>query len=172
MMNGASPRALASRLLGRVARRATAVVDKTFERVDEGLPEALRRRLPTLEVKLGEHTWTVHGRVDPVEAPSAPPPVAPTPAATFWSSLPRGVRRGDGEPGPISRDDLPRQTEDVRALIQCMRDTLEHLDDVGDFDTVGAVDDDMYQLWRELERKMQLHRQSEAKHQLKDMFRI
>jgi hypothetical protein len=66
----------------------------------------------------------------------------------------------------------PYTAEAVRTVIQLLRDTVSALDDVKDYDLIKDIDEDMYQLWKELERKMQRHRQSEARFQLKDMFRI
>lgn len=65
-----------------------------------------------------------------------------------------------------------RTVDGMRALIHGLEAALEQLDDVEDYPTIGEIDDDMYGLWKELERKMQRHRQSEAKAQLKGMFRI
>ena len=67
---------------------------------------------------------------------------------------------------------LPRSSDTVRNLIAYLRNTILQLDDVKDFSVIENVDNDMYELWKELERKMQRHRRSEAKHQLKNMFRI
>jgi hypothetical protein len=67
---------------------------------------------------------------------------------------------------------FPRDAEGLRVLITHLREVLARLDDVADYVAIGDIDDDMYRLWKELERKMQLHRQSEAKFQLQDMFRI
>jgi hypothetical protein len=66
----------------------------------------------------------------------------------------------------------PRTAEELQTLITYLKETILHLDDVQDYETVRAIDDDMYHLWKELERKMQLHRQSEARFQLREMFRI
>lgn len=162
-----------------------------LERLDRRLPERLREVMPEVALEVAGSRFTVKGlrisRAPQVgdqpdataegaedQAESAAPlkgsETSPSPDS-FFSSLPRGVRLADAEDAP--RDDsLPRATDDVRALVQRMRDTLDNLDDVADYDVVGAVDDDLYQLWRELERKMQKHRQSEAKHQLKGMFSI
>lgn len=66
----------------------------------------------------------------------------------------------------------PKETEELRSLINFVKDAILNLDDVRDYEVVRAIDDDMYYLWKELERKMQAHRQSEAKFQLREMFRI
>lgn len=60
----------------------------------------------------------------------------------------------------------------LREAILELREAIAHLDDVQAFDTIRAIDNDMYHLWKELERKMQRHRQSEAKAQLKGMFNL
>ncbi len=80
--------------------------------------------------------------------------------------------RGDGNGTGNGIGAHPHTVEGVRALLLHVRETLERLDDVKDYLTIGEVDDDMYLLWKDLERKMQLHRQSEAKFQLREMFRI
>lgn len=67
---------------------------------------------------------------------------------------------------------LPHTEEGIRALIETLSQSISALDDVKDYDLIRAIDDNMYNLWKELERKMQRHRQSEARFQLKDMFRI
>lgn len=66
----------------------------------------------------------------------------------------------------------PQTTESFRDLIETLRKALLKLDEVQDYSLIEAVDNDMYQLWKELERTMQHHRRSEARFQLKDMFRI
>lgn len=67
---------------------------------------------------------------------------------------------------------IPRTKEGVQVLIKRLSDMLGGLDDVKDYHLIAQVDDDFYALWKELERKMQRHRQSEARLHLKDMFRI
>ncbi len=62
--------------------------------------------------------------------------------------------------------------EGLGGLIETLRQALVGLDDVRDYDIVDALDNQMYQLWKELERTMQRHRRSEARYQLKEMFRI
>jgi len=65
-----------------------------------------------------------------------------------------------------------RPPGDLHAQIATLRESLRALDDVADYVTVEELDDEMYTLWKELERKMQKHRQSQARYELSDMFRI
>ena len=67
---------------------------------------------------------------------------------------------------------FPRTPEELKASIEHLKQAILKLDDVHDWETVRAIDDDMYYLWKELEHKMQAHRQSEARFQLREMFRI
>ena len=62
--------------------------------------------------------------------------------------------------------------EGLGGLMETLRQALVQLDDVKDYALVEALDNQMYQLWKELERTMQRHRRSEARYQLKEMFRI
>lgn len=98
---------------------------------------------------------------------ATPTPATPTPATPVSASE-------TVAPAVASAPLLapPYTAEAVRAVIQALRDTVSALDDVKDYDLIKDIDEDMYQLWKELERKMQRHRQSEARFQLKDMFRI
>lgn len=147
-----------------------------FNRVDDRIPLFVRSYLPEVEIKTTAHIWQVQGfrfqrveRADDVEA--APTDVATEHEDGFWEDLPRGVKV-DEDIVEAADPALPKEEEPVRSMINHLRDIIENLDDVEDFDVMEKVDDDMYQLWRELERKMQRHKQSEAKHQLKDMFSI
>ena len=174
-----SPRAMTKR----VAKLGVTTVLKlgrgSAERLDRRIPHALRPYLPKVSMEVGGIHVEIHGlhvrRVEPEEPEDTAHPVAESPqdeteADSFFDSLPRGTRSNNGE---FSDElNLPTSTEDVRTLISRMRDTIDNLDDVESFGLIEDVDDDMYQLWKELERKMQRHRQSEAKHQLKDMFSI
>ncbi len=83
---------------------------------------------------------------------------------------PAGAASGTNSPGTLP-DDL-RSPEGLGFLIESLKKALMQLDDVQDYALVEALDNQMYQLWKELERTMQRHRRSEARFQLKEMFRI
>lgn len=138
---------------------------------------SLRSRLQRNWVSsLGVQTWlfsaarglaaeVVHRAADRLSPPVEPP--LGLRGGSGVQSLPRAEGRGASLEGPH-----PRSAEELRGLITYLKDSILQLDDVKDYETVRAIDDDMYYLWKELERKMQLHRQSEARFQLREMFRI
>lgn len=182
---------MASLLKDKAEELARAGARRAVAGVGQKIPSIVRRQIPDFRVLSGGRVFIFEGGhlyVGPEGGHTAAPPQhSPSSESTqpegsteddgspgFWSSLPRGVKTGvadiDGET-TVSYS-LPHNEGDIRALIQRLRDTIDNLDDVEAFDVVEAVDDDMYQLWKELERKMQSHRRSEAKHQLKDMFTI
>lgn len=132
-------------------------LDGTREGTQDGTREGTREGEP----RLGLETPTISHPAATVAVPSSSSLSSASPVASVAA--------------PVEAASLlapPYTAEAVRTVIQLLRDTVSALDDVKDYDLIKDIDEDMYQLWKELERKMQRHRQSEARFQLKDMFRI
>ncbi len=87
---------------------------------------------------------------------------------------PPGSSRSGNKPvsAGVGPDTDLHSMEGLGKLMETLRQALVQLDDVQDYSLVEALDNQMYQLWKELERTMQRHRRSEARFQLKEMFRI
>ncbi|MFM7204423.1 MAG: hypothetical protein ACKO6N_26925 [Myxococcota bacterium] len=135
-------------------------LDGTREGTQDGTREGTREGEP----RLGLETPTISHPAATVAVPSS---------SSLSSAAPVGsVAAGAAPVEAASLLAPPYTAEAVRTVIQLLRDTVSALDDVKDYDLIKDIDEDMYQLWKELERKMQRHRQSEARFQLKDMFRI
>lgn len=59
---------------------------------------------------------------------------------------------------------------ELKAEVVRLRDTLQALDDVADWDRIEAVDEDLYLLHKALEYKLRNHKASEAKARLNALF--
>lgn len=114
----------------------------------------------------GEATTTNYGiSLNSVSATGVSTTGVSATGETVGNGLPNGVLADGGVA-------LPRTEDGIRSLIETLSQSISALDDVKDYDLIRSIDDNMYTLWKELERKMQRHRQSEAKYQLEGMFRI
>lgn len=166
-------RKVGGKLLGQVMKGPVgAGIRAGLARLDAVVPEGVQGKLPEVWLRVGDGS-VLHLKGLKFERVVPSSPVEGGEDPNFWQGLPPGyhneVIHG---PAPEKSAHLPRNEEEVRTLVARLRAVLGNLDDVKDFETVGKIDEELYQLWRELERKMQNHRQSEAKHQLKDMFRL
>lgn len=73
---------------------------------------------------------------------------------------------GDGSAGEV-----PREPEALGAELSRLRDFLQQLDDVKDYDLVEAIDEELYLLHKAVEYKLRNHKASEAKSQLHSLFK-
>ena len=147
-------------------------IRSSLARLDAAVPAGVQSRLPELWLRLADGSF-LHLKGLKFEHVTPPAEARLEEDPDFWQGLPPGYHNeAIHGPAPETNANLPRNEEEVRTLVARLRAVLGNLDDVKDFETVGNIDEELYQLWRELERKMQVHRQSEAKHQLKDMFRL
>ncbi len=68
-------------------------------------------------------------------------------------------------------DDAPPTAESVKERLVAMRSLLQSLDDVGDYDLVEAVDEELYLLHKAVDYKLKNHKASEAKAKLDTLFK-
>ncbi len=73
--------------------------------------------------------------------------------------------------GSNAEDDAPPTAESVKERLVAMRTLLQNLDDVGDYDLVEAVDDELYLLHKAVDYKLKNHKASEAKAKLDTLFK-
>ncbi len=68
---------------------------------------------------------------------------------------------------------VPRQSsEELQTELSRIRDILQNLDDVQDFELIKSLDGELYQLHRAVEYKMRTHKASEAKAELGKLFKM
>ncbi|MCK6528535.1 hypothetical protein L6R50_13595 [Myxococcota bacterium] len=109
----------------------------------------------------------------PDEGADRPP--TPGGAALDRESLEADVARRMGKnPVPAAPAQAPekRSAEELQAELARIRDVLQDLDDVRDFDLIKSLDGELYQLHRAVEYKMRTHKASEAKAELGKLFKM
>jgi|GEM_PF-1579074 len=71
----------------------------------------------------------------------------------------------------LEAEEAPRDPDALKGRIDAMRALLADLDDVGDWDLLESVDNELYQLHKAVDYKLRSHKSSEAKAKLNAMFK-
>lgn len=133
------------------------------QRADTGAPERVGRA----DVGAGSQA-AIEPSPNPMQSEAPPAPAEPaTDAARFsQEELARDVARRMGivEPGAPAGAGL-------KGDVVRLREQLQGLDDVSDWDKLEAVDEDLYLLHKAVEYKLRNHKANEAKARLDALFK-
>ena len=81
-------------------------------------------------------------------------------------------KRTDVEEEELEIPEELRNHEALAGEIARVRDLLQGLDDVEDFDLIQELSDDLYHLYKAVDYKIKLHHSSEAKAELGKLFKM
>ena len=97
------------------------------------------------------------------------------PLAMDRDSLDAEVKERMGERAAPEIEPLDEDLRDAQTLnteLLRIRDILQALDDVEDHELIGALDDEMYKLYKAVDYKIRRHHSSEAKVELGKLFKV